>query len=287
MSRSWVKHRLKAGRLFSSLLILGALTLAGLEVWGGQPPLPAHDWLYQNLSKISQARLTPLTFAVLGDSRNSRTTFPRLLGQINRDPDLAFVIHLGDMVEDGELEQYRAFLQQVRQNLTIPLLTAPGNHDLENNGRCFYYEIFGPYYYSFQLDNHYFIILDDARGAGLDKWQFHWLEEELKKAQSFAQRLVFMHIPPLKPQGSRYHSLPLEGGLRLVELFKKYNVTRVFTGHIHGYYTGAWSGVPYTITGGGGAPLSGTDPEHYFFHYLKVSLRGDRLHIKVERVFAD
>ena len=47
-------------------------------------------------------------------------------------------------------------------------------------------------------------------------------------------------------------------------LFKKYKVTHIFAGHIHGYYTGTWDGMPYTITGGAGAQLYGSDPEHVF-----------------------
>lgn len=39
------------------------------------------------------------------------------------------------------------------------------------NGRGNYYDIFGPFYYSFTVGPGYFIVLDDADGGGIDRWQ--------------------------------------------------------------------------------------------------------------------
>ena len=71
---------------------------------------------------------------------------------------------------------------------------------------------------------------------------------------------------------------------RLAALFKKYRVTHIFAGHIHSYFTGTWDGVPYTISAGAGAPLYGTDPEHFFYHYLKVNVKGDKVQVQVRRL---
>ncbi len=38
-------------------------------------------------------------------------------------------------------------------------------------------------------------------------------------------------------------------------LMSRYEVEHVFLGHIHAYSTAVYDGVPYTITGGGGAGL--------------------------------
>ncbi|WP_129409998.1 hypothetical protein [Marinitoga lauensis] len=56
----------------------------------------------------------------------------------------------------------------------------------------------------------------------------------------------------------------------MLDLLNKYNITRVFFGHIHGYYTGKWKNINYTVTGGAGAELVGKKPEHDFYHYIKV-----------------
>jgi hypothetical protein len=63
-------------------------------------------------------------------------------------------------------------------------------------------------------------------------------------------------------------------------------VTHIFAAHIHSYFSGDWNGVPYTITAGAGAPLYGTDPAHFFYHYLKVTLKDGRVQVRVQRVAA-
>jgi len=258
--------------------------LGGLGAYGSNP-LPAQNWNPNNLAQIKVPKSETLTFAVLGDSRNNPIIFQQLLKQVDRDPEIAFAIHLGDMVEVGDLEKYCDFFKQVRGNLHKPLLTVPGNHDVANQGRRLYRNIFGQYYYSFQINDNCFIMVNDAEPPGPDDPQLRWLEQELQKAQGCRTRLVFLHTPLFDPRGGGFHHcLPEEMGRRLAALFQKYKVTRIFAGHIHSYFVGDWQRVPYAITAGAGAPLYGTDPEHYFFHYLKVTLKGDQVRIQVARV---
>ena len=274
----------KPRKIRLSIFIFLLVSLAGLNAWAFAP-LPAKNWNPGNLAQIKVHKSGALIFAVLGDSRNNPVIFQQLLKQVDRDPDIAFAIHLGDMVEVGDLEKYRDFFKQVRENLHKPLLTVPGNHDVANHGRRLYHEIFGRYYYSFKINDHCFIMVDDAEPPGPDDRQLRWLEKELQKARGCRTRLVFLHTPLFDPRGDSYHHcLPEEMGRRLAALFQQYRVTHIFAGHIHSYFAGAWQGVPFTITAGGGAPLYGTDPEHYFFHYLKVTLQGDQVRVQVERV---
>ena len=150
----------------------------------------------------------------------------------------------------------------MRQNLHKPLLAVIGNHELYGEGGLeLYHEIFGPDDYAFQINHNYFIVVNDAAKEGLSPEQLRWLEAELQKSQAAKTRLVFLHIPLFDPRGGEnHHCLRPEQAAKLLALFKKYKVTHVFAGHIHDYYTGTWDGVPYTITGGAGAPLYGTDP---------------------------
>ena len=112
-----------------------------------------------------------------------------------------------------------------------------------------------------------------------------WLEKKLVGAQGLKNILVFFHVPLFDPRGMDFnHCLPADSSESLTNLFRKYNVKRVFSGHVHGYFEREWKGVPYTISGGGGGELVGTDPTHYFFHYLKVRITGDSMDIQVEKV---
>ena len=150
------------------------------------------------------------------------------------------------------------------------------NHELRELGRANYYELFGRFYYSFAVGNSYFIILDDANKKNLGPWQMDWLKNELSKSQIYKYRFVFMHVPlydPRKGDCKMGHSLgDLAFANELNNLFDKNNVTMLFVSHIHGYYTGIWRKTPYIITGGAGAELAGSDPQHYFYHYIKVNV---------------
>lgn len=281
------KARLKKlPALTFGLIILVLLAWAGGGLGADAGALPAQDWNRKQLERIKVPASDNLTFAVLGDNRSNPAVFDQVLNHINQDPNLAFAIDLGDLVETGTVENFRAFLDQVRRNLPLPLLTVLGNHDLEkDHGPRLYRQIFGPDHYAFQINDNYFIVLNDAEKAGLGEAQWRWLEEELQKSQAYKTRLVFLHTPLFDPRGGEHHhALSEDAGRKLAAVFRQYHVTHVFAGHIHSYFSGTWDGVPYTITAGAGAPLYGTDPEHFFYHYLKVTLKDGKVSIKVQRI---
>lgn len=269
--------------ILALLLILSCLHCA---VGAETAALPAQDWNPRNLQRIQSLKPDPVTFAVLGDNRGNFPVLEQLFRKMSADPGVKFAIHLGDMVQQGDLARYRSFFKAVRQYLPMPLLGVIGNHELKEDpeGRL-YTGIFGPRNFSFHLGGHYFIIFDDAAKSGPDEEQYRWLTAELKKARKYQTRLVFFHVPLFDPRGGEHHHcLPPESAARLQALFKKYRVTCVFAGHIHSYFEGRWDGVPYALSGGAGAKLSGTDPRHFFYHYLRVTLQGDRVLIQVRRL---
>ncbi len=72
----------------------------------------------------------------------------------------------------------------------------------------------------------------------------------------------------------------------LLDLFRRYGVTHLFTSHIHGYFSGVREEIPYTITGGAGGRLQGSDPQHFFHHYIKVHLHNGKIDTTVQRIEA-
>jgi 3',5'-cyclic AMP phosphodiesterase CpdA len=279
--RPWAHLMIKLALLVLCILVLSVLGRAD-----DKGPLPATNWNPAHLTQIKVSAAKPLTFAVLGDSRDHPKIFGRLLQEIDRDRGITFVVHLGDMVGKVDLGQYRTFFQEVRRNLHQPLLAVIGNHELYGeHGLELYHRMFGPDDYAFSLQNNYFIMLNDAAKEGMGAEQWRWLEAELKKSQAARTRLVFLHTPLYDPRGGdNHHCLGPEQAGRLLALLQKYRVSHIFAGHIHSYFAGTWGGVPYTITAGAGAPLYGTDPEHYFYHYLKVTVKGDKVQVQVRRL---
>ena len=218
--------------------------------------------------------------------------------RVDEDPEIKFAINCGDLVPEGDKEKYRFFLGQI-DGFGKPLLTAIGNHDIKDKGRALYYDIFGDFYYSFATGNSFFIVLDNSGEVRFGQPQKEWLVRELEKARAARHKFVFMHVPLFDPRTDdtddagrvkvnykvSRHALEDETEARwAAELFAKYEVTHIFTGHIHGHHTGKWWGVPFTISGGAGGHLLLKDPEHYFFHYLKVRVTQNDVEIEVKKL---
>jgi serine/threonine-protein phosphatase CPPED1 len=267
-------------------IIWWLLAWTGAGLAADAAALPEKNWNPRQVERLKAPAGGKLTFAVLGDNRSDPAVFEQVLKALAGDPSLTFAIDVGDMVERGTLAQFDEFFKQIRPYSRMPFLTAAGNHDLgKHQDLTLYREIFGPDYYAFQLQDHYFIVVNDVEPDGVGEVQWRWLENELKQSQPYKTRLVFLHTPLFDPRGAdKHHCLPEAAGRRLAALLRKYHVTHIFAGHIHSYFTGNWDGVPYTITAGGGAPLYGTDPKHFFYHYLKVTLQGDEVQIEVQQL---
>lgn len=266
--------------IFASLCIL---LFIALKIWDSYAPLSIHNWNKKEISRIKIPDPDNFTFAVFGDNKGNYSIFDPLLHDIAQDKEIAFTIDAGDLVSDGKRGQYRRFLNQVQEALTVPFLTAIGNHDLGNGriGPGNYREIFGPTYYAFQIGQSSFIVLDATSELGFDRAERQWLEDELREAQVSKARFVFMHVPPFNPTGTYP---PQKDWKDLLELFRRYNVTHLFASHIHGYFSGVQEGVPYTITGGAGAKLLGSDPQHFFHHYMKVHVNNGKVELTIRRI---
>jgi len=265
--------------------VLILLFVVGVKIYSTLTKPKISDRNYHQLQKIDKSK-TSFSFAVFGDNKNSVKTFENLISKLNND-NILFAIDDGDLVYDGENAKFSFFLNQIKY-LNKPLLTVFGNHEAREEGRAVYYDLFGKFYYSFTVGNSYFIILDDANEKNLDDEQFDWLKKELKRSQKYQNRFVFMHVPlydPRKGDYKKWHSLKdLNFAKKLNRLFDKYNVTMLFVSHIHGYFKWIWGKTHYIITWGWGAELAGSDPKHYFYHYIKVSINNNSIKYDVVKL---
>jgi len=280
-----LKRTLQDHPLIMGLALLLILLFVGLKLRDYYAPLPDHERNKKEISRIKAYDPSDFTFAVFGDNKGNISIFKPLLRDIDDRIDIDFAIDLGDLVDGGNNAHYRRFLNQLQDNLAIPVLAVIGNHDLSKGGSSHYQEIFGPTYYSFQIGQGYFTILDAISEQGFDKTERKWLEDELKKAQVSKARFVFMHVPPFDPRGGGFDKcLPERDRRDLLDLFRRYNVTHLFASHIHGYFTGVWEGVPYTITGGAGAGLQGSGSQHFFHHYVEVHVNDGKVDTTVRQI---
>jgi hypothetical protein len=256
-------------------------------------PITEHDLNYQALETMANRYQDgPLTFAFLGDSKNS-PIFQQVVRALNSDTSVQFAIISGDLVLYPEGDTFKSFLRQ-RRELEIPSLSLPGNHDVAFGAMDLYYHIFGRMYYSFVLADSKFILLDNSNEKNLGPEQEAWLEKELQDGQQYTNRFVFMHVPLWDPRDKpgvmvRYaHSMKdPDVARRLEDLFLKYKVTTLFASHIHAYYETNLRGLPTIISGGGGAELAGKDPKHTYYHYVRVTVNRDQVRTEVVKLDRD
>jgi hypothetical protein len=273
--RTWLRRLLIGGVIFLLLI-----SLSGLLVW------LFHDWteakatteVKEEVSEISNASVLKklqterlataktVEFALIGDPRGKEEVFLGQLAEAARR-GAKFAIILGDLVPSNTAQHYYHLTESL-ENAPLPVLVIPGNHDYGRNGAARYQRIFGPGDYSFDMAGYHFIMLDNAEGRLTDS-QLHWLEGQLQITQP---KLVFIHMPPANIARWSKHGFG-PGAVRFVSLMEKYHPRGVFMSHIHAYDQYQYHGVPYTVTGGGGAKLSMLmGKQAAFYHFILVTI---------------
>jgi predicted phosphodiesterase len=189
--------------------------------------------------------------------------------------DLDFLLLPGDLTQDGEIINHK-WLAKRLDSLPFPVYVIPGNHDVPSinaTEKAIAFTDFPQYYqqhgYQNQQQLYYtreifpevqLIALNsnnfNAEGQQLgyvEKTQLSWLEKTLEKHQ---HKLVLVtihhnlieHFPDQKthPLGQRYM---LDNANILLELFKKYQVKFIFTGHLHVQDISRWHHIYEICTG--------------------------------------
>jgi hypothetical protein len=205
--------------------------------------------------------------AFIGDTRNRPEVFGGMLEQIKRERP-CFIVILGDMVNDGgDVSQWKKYLFDVGKDTFdhIPLVAIVGNQDRDDDKRVdLYRRFFAPpgsspsakLYYSLRIGDDLFIILDNY---GIRPYfaftEGPWLWKTLKEAScdpKIRHTFVLSHVGVTSYVENRMGFLSLK---LFTGVMARRNVTALITAHDHFYARGqTYSGLPFFITGGGGAP---------------------------------
>jgi 3',5'-cyclic AMP phosphodiesterase CpdA len=215
------------------------------------------------------------SFVIMGDTRSNHDTHAAV-AQAIRDEGVDFYINTGDLVSDGTSEEDWDHFFEAEKDLLleIPFYPVVGNHDEEGGKIDIYSRLFAvpagsgdERYYSFTYGNARFIILDNQStwlGRPEDETdQGLWLASELESAASnpiVEHTFVLAHCNMYSAKEGRDGD---EGLRHWREEMLETGVDWVFSGHDHHYVRGvADNGLPFTVTGGGGAPLYEVIPEY-------------------------
>jgi len=240
--------------------------------------------MYSSVSKFSDADKAErrqrginieYTGPILEGLAKETSLFTEAIETANKiNPD--FVVICGDMVHNSNSdEQFQELIRISRLlNEDIKLYWVAGNHDVGDKptraGLAQYKEQFGKYNYSFKEDNCYFIVLNSSicydPGSVPDEWDIliSFLEKELQLAASTQKRhkIIFMHHPLFlndPNEGDNYFVIPSARRAKIIDLITKYDVSAVFTGHLHRNNYQKIGNTELVSTGPVGFPL-GEDP---------------------------
>lgn len=245
------------------------------------------------------------------DTEASNAEARRTLVQAIADVHPAFVSIGGDISYRGaNPNDWKVWDTEtaVWRDRKIPILPALGNHDLKGDEATALANYFGRFpeiernrYYSARAGNILMLVLDssldETSGA-----QGAWLTAKLDSVPTDVDFvLIVLHHPPYT---SSSDSKMFGGGhsarspeLRLAKMLEaRQGQLRprlvVFSGHVHNYERHEHAGIPFFVTGGGGAhayPIE-RDPKDRFqskdinYHYLLGEVDGRTLKLTMNRL---
>jgi 3',5'-cyclic AMP phosphodiesterase CpdA len=221
-----------------------------------------------------------LTFAVCGDSRGNPEVYKRVLDAVMADGS-AFLLHTGDLVNKGTEALWQEF-RETMAGFSLPFYPVAGNHDGLGGELDGYLAHSGApaAHYSFDRGPAHFTLADSHNG-GISAGELAWLRTDLQSTPQ-PVKIVVLHHPPFDPDGTDH--IMAYGNEDFMALMAEQGVDHVFAGHIHAFVQGQRDGVPYTITGGAGAPLYQADHPQAMHHYLRVIVLEDEVSVEVVEI---
>ena len=176
----------------------------------------------------------PFSFALITDTHignpNNDEDLFRTVSDINRLPDIDFVILSGDVTEFGSYDELRTS-RCLLDELAVPWYVLPGNHDSNwsESGTNDFRRVFGNETFGFEYRGYKFIGLASGpnmrMGPGqIPRENLTWFFEELEKTDSGMPIIYVNHYPM---------DSGLNNWFEVMDAFKPYNVQLMLCGHGH------------------------------------------------------
>lgn len=161
---------------------------------------------YKNISRIEESTKdkNQIRFAVISDTQRWYDDMEDEIKSINKQPDIDFVVHCGDITDFGITKEFD-WQQAVLNKLAMPYVVLLGNHDCIGNGKDVYRSMFGNENFSFVAGRTRFVCLD----TNALEYDFSNPVPDLNYIKSFIgdtntdNTIVAMHI---KPQSEEFNN---------------------------------------------------------------------------------
>ncbi|MCD9024940.1 metallophosphoesterase [Cohnella silvisoli] len=202
---------------------------------------------------VDPAGNKPFSFVVTPDTQGySVSTFDntaKLYDYIKaNESDSAFLLHMGDIVEDGNVSDEWQWFFEAAQNLssTLPIMATPGNHDGASYDRDFVQyksrfnhtslrkpsglsSVAAGTVYSFDYGDALFISLNSFASSSDNAIQWNFVANEAATT-SKKWKVVYFHVPPYDP-GTSHYAIDNVTGKKLTDA----GIDLVLSGHEHAY----------------------------------------------------
>lgn len=175
-------------------------------------------------------------------------TKENMIRELKNLPPVDFVLLTGDIVHDGEAEDYREFKELLLEHLPdVPIFTSLGNHDLRPQ---FYQGFLGmdkgnePHLSVDYFDDLRIVTLDSAFDYGMEGLisaaQVEWLADVLKEPYGRGTFILTHHpfLAPLERAAAKYAP-------GFTEIIANSDVIAFFNGHVHHNNYGYFLGLPH------------------------------------------
>lgn len=229
------------------------------------------------------------TFVILGDRTSGAKDeiFKQIIEEIKiLKPD--FGINVGDLIEGDKkdslaiLKEWEKVLRMLKET-NIKWYFTPGDHDIFSElSEKIYLSLIGNPYYSFSFANTHFIILDNSRYNSyfeIPQEMIDWLEKDLESHKKYKWKFIFFHKPfwRYEYENKRLKEFPLH------QIFKKYKVNYVFSGHDHFYTYLFYDSIHYFQVGPSGSryKIYFDEKEGAFQNYLFCKVEKNQVIIAV------
>ena len=258
-----------------ALLLVACLLGAGLfsTSCGGGGPSADGRGNKREAGDGREALRNRYSFLVCGDPHGRTDLLARIVAQAREGE---FLVVVGDISTGKGLEEMQG-MKDFLDRSGIASYVIPGDNDMPRGDPAVFKEVFGPDYYSLEVQDSHLVFLDNAVvGVGCPPGELAWLREDLARAEGKLV-IAFAHVPPGAPLDiarSGFVEQESENNREMKEILAAAGAPVIYCGHIHAYMLYS-SGPPrVVVTGGAGAKPHLSEASGGFHHFLRVTVSG-------------
>ncbi len=193
-------------------------------------------------------------------------------------------VHSGDLTQQGKLDEYQK-AKKFFDNIPIPSVMVPGNHDKRSGGISLYKNFIGKPSGVKEIHNAVIIYVDsgvaDTNDGRVGMIKYNMIKDNLKKHQTKDIKILVLHhhIVPTPRAGRERNVLSNAGDL--LDLILRYDVDLVLLGHKH--YPNVYK-IENTVFVNAGT-VSDIKTRHGDVNsYNKIDIAKNRIKVSIKRI---